>query len=195
MSYISLSGNIAVGKSTVLYELEERGYEVVCENLGQRFLSLLDAYNKSPQEAIHLQKYINEYRWTDARLSCVGEDDGLYIHERSMIDDMIFTTYMICKGEISQKEGQEFLELATHRLTIDPPTKVIYLYADPDITFERMLERGRPEESSQTLLNIAELEQAHQVLLPIICGELGIELVEVNWSFFGEIQTILDLIE
>tara|TARA_B100000780_G_scaffold272820_1_gene235570 strand:- start:13026 stop:13604 length:579 start_codon:yes stop_codon:yes gene_type:complete len=192
MSYISLSGNIAVGKSTVLSGLESNGLEVVYENLGPEFLSLLDSYNSDPRSAIHLQTYINDYRLIDAEVSCVTK--GLFVHERSMIDDMIFTTYMICKGEIDEDVGQEFLDRSLERLMQYPPSKVIYLYSDPESTYGRLLGRGRPEESKQTLLNISELEQAHLILLPMICEEIGIELVEIDWSNFGPIETVINLI-
>jgi deoxyadenosine/deoxycytidine kinase len=192
MSYISLSGNIAVGKSTVLSGLESNGFEVVYENLGPKFLSFLDSYNNDPRSAIHLQTYINDYRLIDAEVSCVT--DGLFVHERSMIDDMIFTTYMICKGEIDEEVGNEFLDRSLQRLIQYPPSKVIYLYSDPESTYGRLVGRGRPEESKQNLLKIAELEQSHQTLLPMICEEVGIDLVEVDWSDFGSIETIIDLI-
>ena len=183
MSYISLSGNIAVGKSTALQGLKDLGSNVVFENLGTEFLGLLAAYNINPYNAIHLQSYINDYRLTDAEDSTNSPD--LFIHERSMIDDMVFTTYMIAKGEITEAAGLRFLDLATERLIANPPKKVIYLYSDPEVTYSRLVSRGRSQESEQTLLSVAELEQAHLTLLPIICEELGIELVELEWSNFG----------
>lgn len=192
MSYISLSGNIAVGKSTVLSGLEKHGLGVVYENLGPVFLSLLDNYNRDPQSAIHLQTFINNYRFKNAK-RC-HKSDQVSVHERSMIDDMIFTTYMINKGEIEEELGIEFLDKAHKRLVQYPPTKVIYLYSNPENTISRLLGRGRPQESEQNLMNIAELEQAHQILLPIICEEIGVELVEVDWSEFGKIKKIINLI-
>lgn len=192
MSYISLSGNIAVGKSTALQGLKDLGYNVVFENLGPEFLGLLAAYNTNPFNAIHLQSYINDYRLSDAEDSTKSTD--LFIHERSMIDDMVFTTYMVAKGEITEAAGVRFLELATERLIANPPEKVIYLYSDPETTYSRLVSRGRSQESEQTLLSIAELEQAHLTILPIICEELGIELVELEWSNFGNILRVVNLI-
>lgn len=192
MSYISLSGNIAVGKSTALQGLKDLGYNVVFENLGPEFLGLLAAYNINPLNAIHLQSYINDYRLSDAEDSTKSTD--LFIHERSMIDDMVFTTYMVAKGEITEAAGVRFLELATERLIANPPEKVIYLYSDPETTYSRLVSRGRSQESEQTLLSIAELEQAHLTILPIICEELGIELVELEWSNFGNILRVVNLI-
>jgi deoxyadenosine/deoxycytidine kinase len=192
MSYISLSGNIAVGKSTALQGLKDLGYNVVFENLGPEFLGLLAAYNINPLNAIHLQSYINDYRLSDAEDSTNSTD--LFIHERSMIDDMVFTTYMVAKGEITEAAGVRFLELATERLIANPPEKVIYLYSDPETTYSRLVSRGRSQESEQTLLSIAELEQAHLTILPIICEELGIELVELEWSNFGNILRVVNLI-
>jgi deoxyadenosine/deoxycytidine kinase len=193
MSYISLSGNIAVGKSTVLSGLEERGYNVVYENLKPEFMGLLADYNKDPSTAIHLQNFINDYRFADAKKSSLIQEE-LYIHERSMIDDMIFTTQMMGRGDIDQGAWTKFLEEAHRRLDICPPSKVIYLYADPETTYNRMVARGRSEESGQTLMSIAELEQTHQLLLPLICEEIGAELVEVDWTEFGEIDSIINLI-
>ena len=192
MSYISLSGNIAVGKSTALQGLKDLGYNVVFENLDEEFLGLLAAYNNDPHNAIHLQSYINDYRLTDAENSTRNSD--LFIHERSMIDDMVFTTYMVAKGEITVAAGSKFLDLATERLMKNPPTKVIYLYSDPEVTYSRLLSRGRSQESGQTLLKIAELEQAHLTILPLICEELGVELVELEWSNFGNISRVANLI-
>jgi len=192
MSYISLSGNIAVGKSTVLSHLEEAGYNTVKENLGERFMSLLGRYNEDSSNAIHLQRYINEYRSIDAEVSC--NSDELHIHERSMIDDIIFTSIMVIRGEIDHDVGVEFSDAAYARLVLHPPEKVIYLYCDPEKTYDRMVSRGRSEESGQSLRDIAELEKAHSALLPYLCEELGIELIEVDWSNFGNINSILNII-
>ena len=101
---------------------------------------------------------------------------------------------MMAKGEIEEEAGIEFLDKSHERLAQYPPTKVIYLYSNPENTISRLLGRGRPQESGQTLMNIAELEQAHQMLLPIICEEIGVELVEVDWSEFGNIKKIINLI-
>jgi hypothetical protein len=68
------------------------------------------------------------------------------------------------------------------------------LYSDPDITYSRLVSRGRSQESKQTLLTIAELEQAHLTILPIICEDLGVELVELEWSDFGSISRVANLI-
>lgn len=193
MSYIALSGNIAVGKSTVLSQLEERGYTTVEENLGPEFMSLLSAYNEDSTTAINLQTYINAYRVLDAEAS--GYDDELRIHERSIMDDIIFTNVMMGNNEIEEDDYLEFMQTAVARLSANPPAKVIYLYADPVKSYDRMVARNRSEESQQTIVDIAMLEQAHQRMLPMLCKSVGAELLQIDWTEFGDIDKIIELIE
>ena len=189
MSYVSISGNIASGKSTLLDALMDEGYSTVPEDLGDDFLDLLDSYNKDPSTAIDLQNYINDYRWADAQHSYKAS--FTYVHERCIADDIVFTSVMAARGEISQQDADVFMDKALSRLAENPPRKIIYLYCHPEIGFERMRNRGRAEETGQNLLRIAELEEAHLRLLPLIADQLNIGYVEMDWTNYGSVIEII----
>lgn len=192
MSYVSISGNIGTGKSTLLDALWEDGYNVTPEDTGPEFLEHLDHYNQDPTYAIHLQNYINNYRFYDAIHSTRSKYH--YVHERCMADDIVFTTVMYGRGEIERDAAMQFITCAGNRLWEYPPEKIIYLYCEPEVGYERMRSRGRPEESQQTLNNIAELEEAHMRVLPVIAEDIGIEFVEVDWTHYGSVEDIARLL-
>lgn len=189
MSYVSISGNIATGKSTLLDLLMEEGYNVVPEDLGPEFMEHLAAYNEDPSKALDLQNYINDYRFFDAVHAT--KSPLLYIHERCMADDIVFASVMAARGEIEMEDAEDYIQCAIDRMKDFPPSKIIYLYCDPEVGYERMRKRGRAAETGQNLLRIAELEEAHLRVLPEIADELGIELVEVDWTNYGDVKDII----
>jgi deoxyadenosine/deoxycytidine kinase len=73
----------------------------------------------------------------------------------------------------------------------------VYLACDPEVSFKRMSERGRPEESNNTLEYITQLEDAHEDMLPDLCEKFDIPFLRLDYTHFmrpGEVaESILTI--
>ena len=189
MSYISLEANIGVGKSTILPLIaEELRLLPVVEDLGSdsAFLVALGNFNRDPSLALDLQLTINDYRAALARKTTFDQ----HIVERSMLSDMVFTKVMHDRGDISLGDFKLFNATASHRLSIFKPRIAVHLMCDPEVAFNRMLGRGRAEESNNDLEYITQLENAHMDMLPDLCWNFSIPLIQIDYTNYGDPKEI-----
>ena len=189
MSYISLEANIGVGKSTLLpLVAEELRLLPVEENLGSdgAFLVALGNYNENPSLALELQLTINDYRREVARFTLFDQ----HIVERSMLSDMVFTKVMHDRGDISLGDYKLFMATANNRLSVFKPRIAVQLMCDPDVAFNRMKGRARAEESNNDLEYITQLENAHLDMLPDLCWNFSIPLIQIEYTNYGDPKEI-----
>ena len=94
MSKFIFNGAQGTGKSTILRELESKGYEVVTEvvrNLSKKGVKI----NKDGDEKGQ-KKIFNEY------LNIFNSKDN-YVSDRGLIDVVAYTVYLVRHGKISEK--------------------------------------------------------------------------------------------
>jgi len=183
MSYISLEANIGVGKSTLLPELAKViGYNPIEEDLSKdgKFLTALGEYNKDKSKAINLQLTISEFRTEVAKKTMIGK----HIVERSILSDLVFASVMNKRGDISNGDYKLYKSLAETNLKRYPPDMAIYLFCEPEISYERLRGRDREEESSVTLQYVTELEDTHIDMLPDLCEKYTIPLLTLDYTKF-----------
>ena len=193
MSYISLEANISVGKSTLIPSLaKELGIPAIEEDLGanSNFLKALGEFNADPTKAINLQLTINEYR-EQVAISTLMD---CHLVERSMLSDIVFTKVMNDRGEITNGDFRLFMAVAEPRLIRFPPVIAVQLSCDPEVSFNRMQQRNRPEESNNTLEYLTQLETAHEDLLPNLCDEYNIPLVRIDYTNFKPAEYVAESI-
>jgi len=121
-----------------------------------------------------------------------------------MTDRNVFTSLLKDSGKVSELEWQLYEEwfgwLTDHFKSITPRA-YIYLKADPNISYQRMVNRTREEEQSVTLEYIKSVSDKHDKwLLETECSP--VETIEVNRDFvndtafrdavMGKIGTVID---
>ena len=62
---------------------------------------------------------------------------------------------------------------------------VVYLKTNPEVCYNRMIQRGRESEAGTPQGYIQLISDFHDCMLPHICRDHGIELSEMNWDDFG----------
>lgn len=156
MPYITLEGNIGVGKSTLLHELaDELGWEAVEEGIESdpTFKMLLrERYEFPCDETVgRLQLYIADFM---ARRIAALDPDKYYVVERSVFATQLF----------SLAAGRDDLvdALAGHVIGVKPPEFYLYLSAPPKLCYERVKKRDREGECGVSLGYLERLHQVHE---------------------------------
>ncbi|KAB0285453.1 AAA family ATPase [Vibrio fortis] len=142
MPYITLEGNVGVGKSTLLKRLsEELGWEAVEEGIefDSGFQKLLKKRyeDPSPENVANLQIYIANFM--AERINAL-DPNKYYLVERSVFATELFS---LAAGRTDIIDA-----IAGHVLRVPPPEFYLYLTAPPRLCHERVIERARDVEAA-----------------------------------------------
>lgn len=148
MKYISISGAVAAGKSTLLENLMTR--------LGDRAIAhterpqdnpfINEYYSDSTRWSFHSQMtflalYFDDASWTD-------EGHDYYLFDRCLIENLVIARYRLNAGDLTQTE-YDVIEKMAHGIDrlMPPIDKYIYLRCSVPLLIARLRERGREYES------------------------------------------------
>ncbi|MGR5265319.1 deoxynucleoside kinase [Photobacterium damselae] len=186
---ICIEGNIGSGKSILLPKLAailQATPILEPADTDPEFQRLLGLFSHNPSD-VHarnnFQRYITSQR---ANLLKGLDSDGLYIIERSLLSDLVFTHACMSNYENTPEDAATHMDCYKHLIAKihDYPTidYCIYLKTDPSVAFKRMKQRGREEESSLTLDYLTDISAFHDAVLPQVCRKMGTQLIEINWD-------------
>ena len=149
MRYISISGAVAAGKTTLLNRLLER--------LGERAIShkerpennpfIQDYYSDSRRWSFHSQMtflalYFDDDSWWNG-------DHEFYIYDRCLIENLVLAKYRLNEGDLTDVEYAVIEKMARGINRMMPQIdKYIYLRCSVDLLVERLRLRGREYEGS-----------------------------------------------
>jgi deoxyadenosine/deoxycytidine kinase len=168
----ALEGNIGVGKSTFLSILQNRlGIDVVFEPTEKwqkigKCGNLLDSFYQSPKRwAYTFQSYVIISRIQEhfARAE-QNLKNKVSVLERSVYGDCLcfakncFETKLM--NNLEWKIYQELFKLLIEKY-IKTPRGFIYLKADPNVCYQRILQRGRKEEKLLSIDYLDSLNKRH----------------------------------
>jgi deoxycitidine kinase len=215
---VSIEGNIAAGKSTFvkLLESEDDAWEVSPEPVEQWQSVKEDQKNPQQQSGGNLLEmfYTDIKRWsytfqtysllTRLRLMMnpvevkFSESDTAPVrfYERSILSDKhIFAKYCHENGEMNDTEWEIYTEQNDYFVKTVPQCQlsgIVYLRAEPDVCFERMHKRGRPEEDAVSLEYLSSLHTKHEDWLKsnektITCStdDIPVLVVDCNKDFYA----------
>ena len=149
MKYISISGAVAAGKTTLLNRLMEQ--------LGSRAL----AHEERPQDNPFIREYYSDSkRWSFHSqmtfLALYFDDDSwakndhdFYFFDRCLIENLVLARYRLEEGDLTEAEYAVIEKMAKGIDRLMPPIdKFIYLRCSADLLTQRLRERGRDYESA-----------------------------------------------
>ncbi len=155
--FIAISGNIAVGKTTLCAVAEAEGHPVVRERVDDnvycgKFYQNMVQWGFASQITFLMQKFLD--------IHGLSEDHGVVFIDRALDEDIeIFENNLWASGAISDRDHgvyRAFAEIA--RNAASTPDLHIVLNARPTTLMARILERGRPFEDRLTLGYVEALQ-------------------------------------
>ena len=157
---ICIEGNIGAGKSSLLRELEEKGYQVFTEDLDKWGFFLTNFYDNPSRWSFTLQVAIlNSCAQNYAQMRQMCKTHQFIFVERSMESSLVFAQNAFKRGYLTLQELNVIEELY-ERLKWTPDYR-FYLDTPVDVCFQRIHKRGRPCEKNITKEYLQEIAKGH----------------------------------
>ena len=149
MKYISISGAVAAGKTTLLNRMLER--------LGDRAM----AHEERPQDNPFIREYYSDSRrWSfHSQMTFLAlyfddetwmrDDHEFYIFDRCLVENLVLAKYRLDEGDLTQAEYDIIEKMAKGIDRLMPPIdKFIYLRCSVPLLTQRLRQRGRDYEGA-----------------------------------------------
>lgn len=149
-TFITIAGNIGVGKSTLVRLLSERlGWEPVFEAVEENPY-LADFYQDMRRWSFHSQVFFLSRRLQQHY--DLLQREGSIIQDRSVYEDAeIFARNLFVQGLMGEREWATYFELYQTLVTLLwPPHLIIYLQASVPVLRKRIQQRGRDYEQAMS---------------------------------------------
>lgn len=149
MKYISISGAVAAGKTTLL--------ERLLVHLGDR----AEAHEECPQDNPFIHDYYSDSkRWSfHSQITFLAlyfdhpnwktANKEFYLYDRCLIENLVIAKYRLLEGDLTQTEYDVIEKMAKGISGLMPPIdKYIYLRCSVPLLVERLRERDREYEGT-----------------------------------------------
>ena len=177
--FIAVSGNIGVGKTSLVQHLTEQ-YDLkpIYEPFGDNPY-LDDFYADMKGFAFQSQLYFLTHKF---RLHLgLGSEDGVIVLDRTIYEDAeIFATNLYRSKCMEKRDYQTYMELYNSmQAALQPPDLLIYLRCDVKGIRRRIKQRGRPSEQAIPLAYLRRLNGLYEEwiggykLSPVLVWESG----------------------
>ena len=173
---ISIEGNIGTGKTTLINILKKKfgkkNSVIFVEEPLNQWLNLKDKDGKN----ILGKFYEDQERWSysfqmhafitrSKDILRQNTDENVIIIERSVLTDCnVFAKLLYNSGKISEMEwklyNEWFIWLTEHFASVKPD-KFVYLRAEPEVSYQRMIKRTRDEENNVPLEYLQAVSEKH----------------------------------
>ncbi len=160
--FISIAGNMGVGKTTLTEKLSERlGWKALFESNDENPY-LADFYTNMTHWGFHSQLFFLSRHLADVRKLFSSTDS--IIQDRSFYENAeIFARNLYQQGHISERDWRVYEDLYKNLLTlIPPPHLLVYLVASPLTLARRVQHRNRAYETNLSLLYLTELNTLYE---------------------------------
>jgi deoxyadenosine/deoxycytidine kinase len=160
--FITIAGNIGVGKSTLVSLLSEKtGWEPVLEAVAENPY-LVDFYQNMQRWSFHSQVFFLSRRLYQHH--DLLKQTSSILQDRSVYEDAeIFARNLFRQGNMSQRDWECYNELyQTMAALLKPPHLVIYLRASVPTLRRRIGQRGRDYEQEISTEYLEQLNELYE---------------------------------
>ena len=188
MKYISISGAVAAGKTTLL--------ERMLTSLGDRAV----AHEERPQDNPFIRAYYSDSaRWSFHSqmtfLALYFDDDGwlrddhdFYVFDRCLVENLVLARYRLEEGDLTQDEFDVIEKMAKGIDRLMPPIdKFIYIRCSVPLLTQRLRQRGRDYEGALGEAYATKLSRLYEEWLKtlpqdkvlIVDADKGVDMEEI----------------
>jgi deoxyadenosine/deoxycytidine kinase len=178
--YLAIAGNIGVGKSMVTELIGgtygwRTYYEPVIDNP-----YLDDYYADMRRWAFQLQIYFLSKRFEVQKQ--ILDQGGSAVQDRTIYEDVeIFAPTLHRRGCIDDRDYASYREIFSNMVAfLRPPDLILYLRASPDVTLERIHQRGRGCEQTIQRDFIVDLHEAYESWLGPATALCPVETIDTE---------------
>jgi deoxycitidine/deoxyadenosine/deoxyguanosine kinase len=191
--FIIVEANIGAGKTALCHMLRQvkaeydGPTEVLLEPIGKSsFRDMLGLYYEDPKrwgftfQMLALNERLRQHTLA-AELTSSGKN---VVQDRSIYADGCFGTLVWEDGNMNDHEWSIYADtFANMKRYLRYPDVMLYLRTDPKVCHERMLRRGRGEESAVPLAYLERLHEKHEMFADEMASFTRV--LTVDWNHFG----------
>ena len=172
MKYVSISGAVAAGKTTML--------GLLLESLGDR----AKAHEERPQDNPFIcEYYADSKRWSfHSQMTFLAlyfdhpewkrEDRDFFFFDRCLIENLVIARYRMEEGDLMQTEYDVIEKMASGIASLMPSIdKYIYLRCSAELLVKRLRERGREYEGALGIAYASKLKRLYDEWLQTLPQE------------------------
>jgi deoxyadenosine/deoxycytidine kinase len=181
--YVSIAGNIGVGKSMITTMIGEVfGWRMFFEPvINNPYLE--DYYKDMARWSFHLQVYFLSQRFAVQKK--IQDAGTSAVQDRTIYEDVeIFAPTLHRRGAMDRRDYDNYREIfANMTAFLQPPDLIIYLWSRPEVTHERIRQRGRKCEQDIPLGFLQDLHAAYEDWIeraPALCPVEVVDTEQVN---------------
>ncbi|HOX26117.1 MAG TPA: deoxynucleoside kinase [Candidatus Krumholzibacteria bacterium] len=192
--YVAVAGNIGVGKSMLTRLLgQSLGWPMYFEPvINNPYLD--DYYKDMARWSFHLQVYFLSQRFAVQKQ--IQDHGGSAVQDRTIYEDVeIFAPTLHRRGCMDRRDYENYREIFRNMVAfLQAPDLIVYLWSQPEVTFDRIRKRGRRCELDIPLEFLQDLHAAYEDWIeraPAICPVETIDTERVNLRDDAAAQTSL----
>lgn len=167
MRHVSIEGIIGCGKTTLLDQLEARGFRVIREDI-REWTELLNLfYQDQKRWALTLQTKIFMHFSDRRHQTDGGQGEDVCVWERSHVSNVDIFYELLCQMRaVNAVEKGVFMALCKSlRWT---PDNIVYLRLNPDTAMERVCSRNGKEDQGVTVEYQRQLHERHELVMDAV---------------------------
>ncbi len=190
--FIGISGLIGAGKTTLATTLAEHlGLEAYYEPVGDNEY-LADFYKDIKQHSFAMQIYLLNKRFLQHQQIIWQGKGG--VQDRTIYEDTVFARMLMKSGLMDQRDYETYCSLFENMSNfMCKPNVIIYLDVSPEISLERIGQRGRNIENEIGIDYLGKLHQEYEIFIEEISRVIPV--IRVPWDQFRNVEEIASAIE
>lgn len=190
--FIGLSGLIGAGKTTLARALGEHlNLETYFEPVEDNAY-LADFYKDMERYSFPMQIYLLNRRFHQHQMIIWRGKGG--VQDRTIYEDTIFAKMLMEAGLMARRDYETYQSLFQHMSNfMCKPNVIIYLDVKPEISIERIKQRGRDIEGGISLDYLKRLYAAYEEFIQDVSKVIPV--IHVNWDEFQGTEAVVEAIK
>ena len=191
--FIGISGIIGVGKSTLTQDLSERlGYATYNEPVKDNPY-LEDFYSDMNRWGAMMQIHLLFRRFEQHQQIVWNSEKGA-VQDRTIYEDTIFARMLHEAGFIDRRDYETYVgHFNVMKRFLVYPDVLIYLRVEPEVSMQRIQERGRDEEGGITLEYMQKLHQGYESFITEM--DYYTRVLTLDWNEYKEPEEVAKLVK